>query len=319
MLALAGCSYVVEPGHRGILFKRSGGLRPGSLQPGYHWIGAWDRVDDFDTTYSQKHEEIHSVSSEGLRLDLQVSIIFRPVQSELYDLDVEIGTNYYDEVLGPEFRSATRGVFAHHSYVELLKNNEKIEDEIESDVRRRVHGKHIEVSSVTLEEVNYAPEIQQAVRAKLVGEQEAVRKKAQLEADALRMKLDLEHEAERDKLQAVKEIERKEKERRIAEEQAKIDRVQAETEAANELTKAKAEAESTRLLAAAHAEEKRAEAQHLTPLMVQMHAYDALSKLGGNGTQILLGDWSHVPSFLFPPFFRAVGGGGKPVASRASE
>ena len=38
----------------------------------------------------------------------------------------------------------------------------------------------------------------------------------------------------------------------------------------------------------------------LTPLMVQMHAYDALSKLGGTGTQILLGDWSRVPNFLFP-------------------
>ena len=34
--------------------------------------------------------------------------------------------------------------------------------------------------------------------------------------------------------------------------------------------------------------------------MVQMHAYDALSKLGGSGTTIMLGDWSHVPNFLFP-------------------
>ena len=55
-----------------------------------------------------------------------------------------------------------------------------------------------------------------------------------------------------------------------------------------------------RLLAKAHAEEKKAESVTLTPLMVMMHAYDSLAKLGGSGTNIMLGDWSRVPQFLFP-------------------
>jgi hypothetical protein len=46
--------------------------------------------------------------------------------------------------------------------------------------------------------------------------------------------------------------------------------------------------------------------------MVQMHAYDALAKLGGEGTHLLLGDWSHVPNFLFPTMS---GFGSRPVAS----
>jgi hypothetical protein len=33
---------------------------------------------------------------------------------------------------------------------------------------------------------------------------------------------------------------------------------------------------------------------------VMIHAYDALGQLGGSGTTIVLGDWAHVPSFLFP-------------------
>jgi hypothetical protein len=191
-------------------------------------------------------------------------------------------------------------VFARHSYLEVQKINEKLEDEIEAEMRRRVAHKHVEINSVTMEAVSYAPEIEAAVRHKLVGEQEAIRKKAQLEAEAVQQKLQLEREAEREKLQTEADIRRKEKEHKLAEEQAAIDRVQAETEAATRVTRAKAEAQAISALADAKAKEKRAESSTLTPLMVQMHAYDALSKLGGSGTTIMLGDWSKVPHFLFP-------------------
>ena len=49
---------------------------------------------------------LHAITAEGLPLDVQVAIIYRPVVSELYELDTEIGPNYYDEVVGPEFLSA---------------------------------------------------------------------------------------------------------------------------------------------------------------------------------------------------------------------
>src|SRR5262249_17389232 len=159
---------------------RNGGLQHEVLQPGYHRTGMSGRVDDFDVTYSTHKEEVRTVSQEGLAMDLRVAVIYRPIISELYQLDTEIGPNYYEEGIRPEFRSAARGVFARHAYAELQAKNEKIEDEIEVDLRRRVTGKHLEITSVTLEEIAYAPEIANAVRSKLVGEQEAARQKAAL-------------------------------------------------------------------------------------------------------------------------------------------
>ena len=316
LIFVSGCGYVVEPGHRGLLFNpRRGGLQQEVLAEGWHRVGVYGRVDDFDVTYSTKHEDLRTISSEGLAIDVRVSIIYRPVVSELYDLDVEIGRNYYDEVVGPEFRTATRGVFARHSYLEVQRINERLEDEIEAEVRRRIAGKHVEISSVTMERFEYPPEIEQAIRSKLVGEQEAIRRKAQLEADALRQTMELQHEAEREKLQTEAELRKKDRDRHVAEQQAAIDRVQADAEAQTRVTRAKAEAQAISTLADAEAKQKRAEAQALTPLVVQLHAYDALSKLGGSGTTIMLGDWSHVPNFLFPgmPNWRATNG-----AQRAS-
>src|SRR5262249_7078105 len=146
------------------------------LQPGYTSLACGPfrtvcpRVDDFDVTYSTRHEEITTNSQEGLPLDLKVAVVYRPIIAELYQLDTEIGPQYYDEVVQPEFKSAARGVFARHSYLDLQKKNKEIEDDVEAELRKRVAGKHIEISSVLLESVNYAPEIAAAIRAKLVNE-----------------------------------------------------------------------------------------------------------------------------------------------------
>jgi regulator of protease activity HflC (stomatin/prohibitin superfamily) len=287
--APCGCA-IIETGHRGLLFEpMRGGTQHEVLAPGYHRLGVWDRVDDFDVTFSTRKEEVQAQSSEGLALDVKLAVIYRPIASELYELDTEIGPNYYDEVVGPEFRSAARGVLARHSYLELQKVNERVEDDIEGELRRRITGRHVEVTSVTLEAIDYAPEIAAEIRAKLVGEQETLRRKAQIESDA-----------EKARLLAEEALRERQRERALAEEQATIDRLRAKAEAESRLVRAKAQAEETTLLARAHAEEMRAQSATLTPLAVQMHAYDALAKLGGAGTTVLLGDWSHVPSFLFP-------------------
>lgn len=305
--ASACATATIEPGHRGLYFApSSGGLHREVLQPGRYGLG-WcfivcnpNRVDDFDVTYSTRTEHIRTKSLEGLDLDLTLSVIYRPIVSELYQLDTEIGSNFYDEVIGPEFRSAARGVFARHPYTELQKKDESIENEVESEVRRRTDGRHVEISSVTLESVVYAPEIAEKIRQKIAGEQDAARQQAAIAWEAERQRAQLRNEAETARLKAEQQLAELETQKKVARAEAEMAKLRAETEAAKKIVEAKADAEATLLLARAHAEEQRAETAGITPMEVMIHAYDALSKLGGSGTTVLLGDWAHVPNFLFP-------------------
>jgi len=377
-LSLAtGCAgALVQPGHRALFFDPAeAGIQHEVLQPGWYRTACpfWKpdkkcpRVDDFDVTYSTAKEALHTLSSEGLSLDVHLAIKYRPIVSELYLLDTEIGPNYFEEVIGPEMRSAAIGVFAHRSYVDLQKKNGAIEDEIEKELRQRLNGKHVEVSSVLIERVNYAPEILESLRQRVVSqeqtlarkqilENEALQKTSQLELTAQTMKLQLETqsaqkkmelaaqteqkrmelqaEAEQRKLTATTETEvtkieiqkkteeergriesalrNKEAERKLTREQATIDKMKAEADAATRVAMAKGEATARLALAAASAEEARAGAASITPMTVQMHAYDALGKLGGTGTTFLLGDYSKLPGWLFPhvPGFESAFRGG---------
>lgn len=336
-VALAACRtfQTVETGHKGLLFEPDPaiGVKREVLPEGRYklgsfcgWLGhACGKIVDFDVTFTTSHEQIKTVSKDGLALDLELAIIYKPIVAELYELATEVTAektgDYYAEVVRPEFHSAASAAFAKHLYTELGANKEKIEDEIEADVQRRIKGKHVAIASITIEHVLYAPEILAANQARIVSEQEnlrqraameqdAARQKAQLENDALKQKLAQEHETSRmqqeiqnrsaeQKLELERQLESKKNERLIAEEDAKLEKAKA----AATVVKARADAEAITILARAHAEENRAATQAISPLTVQMKAYEALGQLGGSGTTILLGDYSKLPTFLFPPGF----------------
>jgi len=332
MLAACRSYQTVQTGHRGLRFEPNGGLKRDILSEGrwqlgwFCWLHACSRVIDFDVTFSTKHEEVRATSSENLNMQLAISVIYKPVISELYELATEVSTgDYYDEVVGPEFRSAAGIVFAKHSYTELAANKEKIEDEIETDLRRRIKGKHVAITSVTIESIGGVEEIQNATRARIVGEQESLRQRSAMEQEALREKTKLENEklrqqmalenetqrkqseianrAAEEELRLKTELEAKKNERLIAEEDAQLEKARA----AATVAKAHAEAEAITILARAHAEENKAQTQAISPLTVQLEAYKALGQLGGKDTTIMLGDFSHLPSWLFPSGMRLFG------------
>jgi regulator of protease activity HflC (stomatin/prohibitin superfamily) len=206
----AGCGAVIEPGHRGLLFDPAGGgLQHEVLSPGYHRVGLSGRIEDFDVTYSTRAEALHVITREGLQLSVRMSVIYRPIIAELYELATEIGPAYYDEVVGPELRSAARGCIARRSFADLPGLNERLEDEVEHELRERIAGKHVEVSAVTFEAVELPPELASAIRERATAEQNARRKKIELESEALREKLEAEKAWEREKLELEHNVERR--------------------------------------------------------------------------------------------------------------
>jgi regulator of protease activity HflC (stomatin/prohibitin superfamily) len=344
LVAASGCnSYqTIQTGHKGLLFDPHG-TRRDILPEGRYKLGRFcslhecARVIDFDVTYSTNREEIKTTSKDNLTFDVDLAIIYKPVVSELYELATEVSTNdYYKEVVQPEFRSAASRVFARHGWAELGADKEKIENEIEADVQRRIQGKHVAVTSVTIE-FTLPAEIRAANQARIVSEQESLRQRAAMEQDAIRQKAQIENEDLKQKLNSQRESERaqqqiknreleskleleraleakqneraiakaeaermleqKENERKIAEEDAKLERART----VGVVAKARADSEARIILARALAEENRAKTLAVSPALVQMRAYEALGQLGGNGTTVLLGDFSKLPAFLMPP------------------
>lgn len=174
LCGVPGCATAtITPGHRVLLFDpHNGGLGHEVLAPGEHRLHGAERIDDFDVTYTTRSEACRTITVEGLQVELTVAVTFRPIISELYQLDTEVGPAYYSEVIGPELRSAVLATIAKRSFMDMPKLNMQIEDEVEVDVRKRVAGKHIEITSVSFTDVRMPPEVQKAIRDHITADEE---------------------------------------------------------------------------------------------------------------------------------------------------
>src|SRR5271166_4620616 len=84
-----GCAgALVEPGHRALLFDPSnGGIQHEVLQPGWYRMACpffipdnkCPRVDDFDVTYTTTKEQLHTLSSDPLPLEVHMAVAYRPI------------------------------------------------------------------------------------------------------------------------------------------------------------------------------------------------------------------------------------------------
>jgi regulator of protease activity HflC (stomatin/prohibitin superfamily) len=211
LFVLCGCGgTVIAPGHRGLVFdSKAGGLHHEVLEPGYYRIAGSAKVLDFDVTFSTRREPLKALTSESLQIDVKLAVVYRPIIAELYELETDVGPNYYDEVIGPELRSAAREEIAKRSLIDLAHDAKQLEDAIELAVRTRIKGKHIELSSVAVESLLLPPEVASAVKARVIAEQDAMRDKIQHE----RAKLDADEKWQQEKVELEHQVERRQLER----------------------------------------------------------------------------------------------------------
>ncbi len=191
---LAGCT-TIGSGHQGIEWTPSHGTMERPLYEGFHIISLFSRIYDYDLREQERHERLEVLANNGLAISLDTSVQFQPVAAELYQLQTEIGPNFYDVVVEPVLRSGARKVVGRYSPEEIYSTKrEEVEREIFKEVQRKLQHQHIQVNNILIADVHLPKIVEEAIEEKLKREQQAL---------AMRFVLDKERqESERKQIQA---------------------------------------------------------------------------------------------------------------------
>ena len=190
-------------GEAGVLFRTFGGgvvTDSPPLGEGFHIIAPWNKVYVYNVKQQEFFESgMQVLSSNGLEISLDVSVLYQPKYEELGLLHKTKGENYVNIVLIPQIRAVARSVVGRYTPEQLYSTKrDAIQIEIAEETIKNVDEQHIQVNAVLVRDVTLPVAIKEAIERKLRQEQEALEYEFRLEKakqEAERQRIDAEGKA----------------------------------------------------------------------------------------------------------------------------
>lgn len=238
-----GCGTMVAPGRMGLKWHpNTTGLSDKPVREGFYWHMPWNDVFTYSIQWQSFTEKVEVLTRDDLHIDVEASVVVRPLARELRPLQLEIGPDFYPRIVKPEFLTVVRSTLADYRMVEIPEKSPEIETKILQGLRDRIKGKHLELDNVTINHIDFTAVMLRAIEAKLAKEQELIQKGSELD---------------------------------IMTKDAEIANVRAKGEADALKIRAQGEAEAQKIRAAGQAEAQKIIDQTLTPRFLQFKAFDS--------------------------------------------
>ena len=100
---------------------------------------------EYDVRYQSFTEKIDALTADDLSVTLRVALTMSPSPEEIYFLAQEVGHNWYQQLVRPQFLSAVRGVVAQYAMVTLPERSSEIGNKIEAVMVESLKGRHLNI------------------------------------------------------------------------------------------------------------------------------------------------------------------------------
>ncbi|MBI1976376.1 MAG: prohibitin family protein [Candidatus Omnitrophica bacterium] len=180
-VSLTGCA-VIEDGQTGIR-KTMGKIEDQPLSTGVQAnIPFFAEVETWNTKVQEVKESADVPSSEGLIVQLDISLLFRIEPQNAPLVRKTIGPYYRQTVIEPYIRDAVRLVVSAYpvkaTYSE--EGRAKISKEVLAHLKEKLEPRGITVGDILLRDIRLPQRFKESIEAKLQAEQQALQKEFEL-------------------------------------------------------------------------------------------------------------------------------------------
>jgi prohibitin 1 len=166
---------VVPAGHVGVK-DFFGTVSDRALPPGISLVVPFTRVIKFSVRTREMKEAAAVPTSEGLIVNLDVSLLFRLRPDEAARLYKTVGTRFEQVIIDPQLRSVIRDVTAEYEAKFLYSaSRELVAQNMFTHIQKLLSPRGIEAEQVLLRSVQLPQLLTQAIQEKLQAEQQAQR------------------------------------------------------------------------------------------------------------------------------------------------
>mgnify|MGYP001065096191 CR=1 FL=1 len=178
--------FTLSPGERGVLFKKfEGGLDKDIVyEPGFHFKAPWNELIQYDVTEQTSEETMDVIDKNGLSINMDVSVRFRPVYDSIGALYENFKDNYRDRLVKQEVRSSVRRITGKYVAEEIYSTKRsEVELAIKQDIEDVLKTNNVEMRALVIRSIKLPEQLKQAIETKLKQEQEALAYQFRLEKE----------------------------------------------------------------------------------------------------------------------------------------
>ncbi len=173
VLAIAAaltCTVTVPAGHTGVV-TTMGKVEDYVYDEGLHFKLPWQQVIKMDNRAQKQTITTAAFSSDIQQVDTIVSLNFSIDRETSQSLYRNVGASYYTTVVQPRFFDAVKAVFAQYSAEALISSRNELSTKITELLSPELKTYGIQVTSVSVENLDFTDAFTEAVEAKQVAEQ----------------------------------------------------------------------------------------------------------------------------------------------------
>lgn len=188
LLCLIGCIKTVPTGSTGIV-TTFGKIEDITLDAGIHFMSPWKKVINMDNRTQKQSIEMQCFSSDIQEVNVIYTVNYQINKSNAQEIYRTIGTEYFDKIVMPKTLESVKSVFAKYTAENLIASRASLSKEIETILMPDLANQNIQITSTSIENIDFTDAFTNAVEAKQVAEQNKLKAQteqaqATLEAEA---------------------------------------------------------------------------------------------------------------------------------------
>lgn len=195
----------VQAGERGVLL-RWGAVQTTILNEGFHIVNPIsDSIVPINIKVQKNEIKTEAASSDLQIVTTTIATNFHLDPAKVNNIYQNIGLNYLDTVIIPSVEESVKSSTSQYTASELLTKRQEVKIAINENLKERLLKYDIIIDDVSITNLDFSSEFNQAIEKKQIAQQEAeraeyVRQKAEIEKQT--KILEAQGEAESQKLQA---------------------------------------------------------------------------------------------------------------------
>ena len=138
---------------------------------GIQFIYPWDNLSVYNVRFQQVPHDFYVLTKHGLKVELAISIRYRPEYKLLGILHKNVGPNYVDTVVIPEIENVLRVLIGRLDAEEVYMTKDSLIEKALNGAIEQIAQRFIEVDNVIIKKIQLPPVVENAIQAKIEQQQ----------------------------------------------------------------------------------------------------------------------------------------------------